>query len=229
MRGDGRLLAFFGPVRSTLSAVCLVSLLAPFAFACGAKEKEGPPPNPHELPAAPEDAVFGLSWSYTEQQLLAAEVITGKPESFRGDAGHMYTEVRLPRRFKDAEWCALFFNSTGELVRIACVGETVTDDPNGEAMRRRYEELKRVISTRIPIAGTYEENEGAWPRDKDWWASLRDEKIHWATGFRGDVMEAVLEIRAESDTAGSYSLIVDHLPRIQQFNRQTDQSDKAVF
>lgn len=206
-----------------------VLLLALVGWGCGATEKQGPPPNPDELPAAPEDAVFGLSWSYTEQQLLAAKVISGTPEPFRGKQGHMYTEVRLPRRFEDAEWCALFFNDVGELVRIACVGQSVKNDPSGEAMRKRYEELKDVISRRIPIAGTYEDNNGVWPGTHNWWASLREDRVHWATGFRGDVMEAVLEIRAESDTAGSYSLMVDHLPRIQQFNRDADQSDKAVF
>jgi hypothetical protein len=204
-------------------------LFAALGFACNSMEKEGPPPNPEALPAVPQDAVFGLSWGYTEEQLLDAGIIKGKPEPFLGKRGHMYTEVQLPRRFKDADWCALFFNDDGELVRIACVGETVRDDPSGDAMRKRYEELKGIIATKIPIVETFEDNDGAWPRERDWWASLKDGKANWATGFRGDVMEAILEIRAESDVAGSYSLIVDNLKRIQEFNRSGDQTDRAVF
>jgi hypothetical protein len=204
-------------------------LLAVTGFGCNATEKEGPPSDPEALPAAPEDAVFGLSWSYTEQQLLAAGVIKGKAKPFLGTRGHMYSEVKLPRRFKDAEWCALFFNDGGELLRIACVGESVHNDPSGEATRKRYDELKESISRKIPIVETFEENEGAWPRESDWWASLKDGKAHWATGFRGDVMEAILEIRAESDVAGSYSLIVDHLRRMHEFNRTGDQTDREVF
>lgn len=177
----------------------------------------------------PEDAVFGLSWSYTEEQLLAAEVISGKSEPFRGKLGRMYSEVKMPRRFEDAEWCALVFNDAGEMIRIACVGKSLKDDPSGKAIRKRYEELKEIISRKIPIAGVYEDKKSGWPRDKDWWASLKDGKTHWATGFRGEVMEAVLEIHAESETAGSYNLIVDHLPRMQELNRISAQKDKSVF
>ncbi len=204
-------------------------LLAVLGWGCSANEKEGPPPDPEELPTATEDAVFGLSWSYTEQQLLAAGVIRGKAEPFVGKRGHMYTDVKLPRRFKDADWCALCFNDSGDMVRIACVGETVKNDPSGEAMRKRYEELKDAISRKIPIVETFEAKKGTWPRDQDWWGSLKDGKIQWATGFRGEVMEAILEIRAESGIAGAYSLIVDNLNRMQEFNRTSDQADRAVF
>jgi hypothetical protein len=209
--------------------VCAVAFGAAVGAGCSATEKEGPPPNPEALPPAPEDAVFGLSWSYTEEQLLASDVIKGKSETFSGKLGKMYSEVRLPRRFEDAEWCALFFNDTGEMVRIACIGESMKNDPTGKDARKRYEELKEIISRKIPIAGVYEEKNGAWARDKDWWASIKDKRIHWATRFRGKVMEAVLEIRAESDRAGSYSLIVDHSRRMQQLNRSTDQKEKAIF
>ena len=116
-----------------------------------------------------------------------------------------------------------------EMVRIACVGETVKNDPTGAATRKRYEEIKDAVSRKIPIMNNFEENKGAWPREKDWWASLKDGKAHWATGFRGEVMEAILEIRAESETAGSYSLIVDNMQRMQDFNRAGNQQDKAVF
>jgi hypothetical protein len=42
-------------------------------------------------------------------------------------------------------------------------------------------------------------------------------------------MEAVLEIRAESDRWGSYNLIIDHLPRMEKLNRLSDHDDKSVF
>lgn len=184
---------------------------------------------PDALPAAADDAVFGLSWQYTERELLTVGVIAGKSEPFRGDLGRMYSKVRLPRRFEDADYYALFFNHAGELLRIACVGNSLKDDPDGEAARKRYEELKEIVSRKIPIVGVYEDEGGAWSRTSDWWASLHDGKVHWATGFRGEVMEAVLEIRAESAIAGSYSLIVDHLPRMQALNRAADHDEKSAF
>ena len=184
---------------------------------------------PGSLPPAEEDAVFGLSWEYTEEELISGGVIKGKPEPFRGQAGRMYAPARLPRAFEDATWYALFFNDAGELLRIACVGDTVKDDPEGIAIRKRYEELKGIISRKIPIVGTYEESQEAWARPQSWWSSIKDGKAHWATGFRGELMEAVLEIRAESDAAGSYSLIVDHLPRMQQLNQAADDREKSAF
>jgi len=192
-------------------------------------DNEPEPPDMEELPKAKEDAVFGLSWSYTEEQLLAADVIRGKPEPFRGKLGRMYSEVKMPRRFSDADWYGIFFNDDGQMIRIACIGKSVKDDPTGETIRKRYEELKDIISRKIPIAGVYEDKKKAWARDKDWWASLKDGKTHWATGFRGEVMEAVLEIRAESESAGSYNLIVDHLRRMQEMDRVSEKDDKSVF
>jgi hypothetical protein len=114
-------------------------------------------------------------------------------------------------------------------VRIACVGETMKNDPTGEAMRKRYEELKDAISRKIPIVETFEAREGTWSRDQGWWGLLKEGKIQWATGFRGEVMEAILEVRAESTFTGAYSLIVDNLNRMQEFNRTSDQGDSAVF
>lgn len=208
--------------RLSIVAVCLLA-----SWGCSATEDEPEVPDFTQLPAK-EDAVFGLSWSHSEQQLLASGVISGKPEEFFGKLGHMYSEVKMPRRFSDAEWYAIFFNEQGQMVRIACVGKPFKDDPSGESVRKRYEELKDVISRRIPIAGVFEDK-AAYKRQADWWASIKDGSTHWATGFRGEVMEAVLEIRAESDRAGSYNLIVDHLQRMEELNRVEKQDDKSAF
>jgi hypothetical protein len=181
------------------------------------------------LPPAPEDAVFGLSWEHTEAELLNAGVIGGKTEPFRGKLGRMYSRVRIPRRLDDAEYYALFFNEAGELVRIACVGKSFKDDPEGKAARKRYEELKEIASRKIPIVGVYEDQEDfQHRRPLDWWSLLKEQKMQWATGFRNDVMEAVLEIRAESSSGGSYSFIVDHLQRMQELNRVAD-LEKSAF
>ena len=204
-------------------AVCVLA-----SWGCTATEDEPELPDFGELPRSKEDAVFGLSWSHTEQQLLAANVISGKSEPFLGKLGRMYSEVKLPRHFNDAEWYGVFFNDKGQMIRVAVLGEPFKDDPSGEKVRKRYEELKDVISRRIPIAGVFEDK-AAWTGKTNWWASLKDGRTHWATGFRGDVMEAVLEIKAESDRAGSYSLIVDHLQRMKEINGISEQDDKSVF
>lgn len=213
-------------MRRALMSCLVVSVLA---WSCTTVENEAPPADPESMVSPSEDAVFGLSWSDTEEQLIASGVVSGDPEPFLGERGHMYSDVKLPRKFKDSEWCALCFNDSGAIVRVACVGETVRNDPSGEEMRKRYEELKDIISRKIPIVATFEENNGKWPREREWWPSLREGKVQWATGFRGEIMEAILEVRAESDVAGAYSLIVDHQRRMQEFNRTGDQSDRAVF
>lgn len=214
-------------LRQKVLVILLTIGLAAMGSGCSSSAKEPLPPG--SLPVVEDDAVFGLSWEYTEAQLIRGGVITGEPEPFRGHLGRMYAPARLPRGFEDSSWCALFFNATGELVRVACVGETVEDDPEGVAIRERYEELKNIISRKIPIVGTYEESPEHWARPQDWWSALKDGKAHWATGFRGEVMEAVLEIRAESETTGSYSLIVDNLPRMQRLNSASDESDSSAF
>lgn len=208
-------------------SILVLAALAVAVSGCSSSTTEPLPPG--VLPPAEQDAGFGLSWQYTESELLSAGVIGGKPEPFRGKVGRMYSKVRLPRQFEDADYYALFFNDAGELLRIACVGKSFKDDPEGEAARKRYEELKEIVSRKIPIVGTYEDRKEAWARPSNWWASLRDGKVHWATGFRGEIMEAVLEIRAESETAGSYSLIVDHLSRMQQLNRTAEVDQKSAF
>jgi hypothetical protein len=210
--------------RDGLLAVAFCALAG---WGCNATEKEVAP-SPKELPEAGEDAVFGLSWSATEEDLRDAGVISGESEPFRGKLGRMYSEVKLPRRFEDAEWCGVFFNDAGELIRVACVGKSFRSDPSGKQVRKRYEELKDVISRKIPIAGVYEDKKLLQARE-DWWGSLKSGKAHWATGFRGEVMEAVLEIRAESSIAGSYNLIVDHVRRMRQLDRVSDGDDRSVF
>lgn len=215
-------------VNSQLRALIPVAVACALAVsACSSSTKEPLPPG--VLPPAEEDAVFGLSWQYTEDELRSAGVIAGESEPFRGKAGRLYSTVRLPRRFEDADYYALAFNNAGELLRIACVGKSFKADPEGNAVRKRYEELKEIVSRKIPIVGTYEDQEEAWARPSDWWASLQDGKVHWATGFRGEVMEAVLEIRAETAAAGSYGLIVDHLPRMQALNRVVETDNKSAF
>lgn len=212
--------------RSSRKAIVATGVLAVLC-ACGSSKKEFF--SVGTLPPAAEDAVFGLSWQHSESDLLAAGVIAGRPEPFRGGLGRMYSTVRLPRRFADAGYSALFFNQAGQLVRIACVGKTFLDDPEGVAARKRYEELKAIVSRKIPIVGTYERREEPWAAPSGWWLSLQQGKVHWATGFRGEVMEAVLEIRAESSTSGSYSLIVDHLPRMQALDQAAEQEEKSAF
>jgi hypothetical protein len=214
-------------LRPTMVVLLMACSFGGIAASCSSSV--GAPPARESLPSPGEDSVFGLSWDDSEEKLRSGGVIKGKAEPFRGELGRMYAPARLPRGFEDANWYALFFNQQGELLRIACVGDTFKDDPEGVAARKRYEELKEIISRKIPIVGTFEESPQRWARPQDWWASIKSGKAHWATGFRGQLMEAVLEIRAESDTTGSYSLMVDHLPRMQQLDQLADESEKSAF
>lgn len=166
---------------------------------------------------AADRAPFGLTWGSTIQQIQAAGATLAENTVIR-DFGRTYDAKGIDRVLFDMSDVLLSFGWRDKLIRIFALGRPVPNDPFGNRVVGRYQELIGILADRYgtPRQMDHRDTE-MYKAPNEYVASLKQGRAWRYASFQTGVVEVELSIRASDFDTARYALLFEHKLGMQAF------------
>lgn len=180
--------------KSVLAALVLLSASAPLAA---------------EIVPIERSVAFGLDWGMSVEA-LAADGVELEDAVARHDGVRVYRLWSLPGDLGDGESYRLWLTAENGLQGIKVTGQMVKDDPTGEKIRQRYDEIRNILAERFGSADKAAEYTGR-EQYTEYYEFNRclghDGCGRWASYFSDHETRVLLRLRAVDRDSSHYELI----------------------
>jgi hypothetical protein len=152
---------------------------------------------------------FGLTWGISAEQTraLGVQLIETPDKRF----GTTYAATKLPKVISDVENVYLTFGYDDQLWRVAALSRTFDNDPSGNSVRARYNELVTVLGDKYG-RGRQEHYQDTqmWKASTEFVMGVKLGRSHWYTNFETKDMRAQLSVVADNGSTSQWRLIMEN-------------------
>ncbi len=174
-------------------------------------DKEVAVKTPQEQPPLlpPAEGPFGLEAGLTLKNI---EDMTGEKLNPAPETQNLYLSDRLPKQNSDFESYALFISPKAGLCQIIAIGKRIDTDSHGLALKSRFEELRKSLTsiygkaetTDVLLAGSI------WKKPQDWMMGLTQKERFLNATWKGakdiplknNLGSVIIEARATESSQG---------------------------
>lgn len=159
--------------------------------------------------AADSSAPFGLEWGMSKKD---AEALGVKLQAARTEDGTAsFTAQSLPRILGDVESVRLDFGYDDKLRKIVAVSRSFMNDPHGNAVLARYQELLDVLKSKYGSGrSVHKRGDSIYAESAYFLAGLRGGKSWHYTNFETPEVAIELSVRANDNDTGYWVLIYEN-------------------
>ena len=154
------------------------------------------------------DAPFGLCGA-SHLPRLRVEDVDLREAPFR-DYGDTYAATKLPKVIADAETIILSFGNDDKLWRIVAISRTYPNDPYGNNVKARYQELARVLSEKYGRGVTHHEIDSqVWKEPNEFVMGIKTGRTMWFTDFNTSALMIEIGIMASGMDQANWRIIFE--------------------
>jgi hypothetical protein len=151
--------------------------------------------------AAENAAPLGLTWGASVDETRAIGVdLQSLPNK---DGGDTYVAQKLPKALSDQDGALLSFGFDNKLWRIVAISRPFSNDPQGTAVKARYQELLTSLTEKYgKPRSVHSLGDSIFSQPAYFVAGLRGGNSFWYSNFDGAEMKVQIGIQGETnDTA----------------------------
>lgn len=170
-------------------------------------------------------APFGLEWTMTAKavEALGVGLQTIKSE----DGTSAYTATNLPKVLGDIEWIRLDFGYSDKLRKIVAGSRLFTNDPYGNSVKARYEELSRLLDAKYgPGRATHKMGDSIYAEQRYFLSGIQSGRAWHFVNFDKYGVSVELSIRAKDSDTGFWVLFYENKSLGIDFEREKREREK---
>jgi len=170
------------------------------------------------------NAPLGLRWGETTAEVKASGVtLVAVPDRQYGSS---FAATGLPAALADQDGAILSFDQDGHLWRLFIKGKGSDGDPTGYQVRRRYDELKSLLTEKYGRPHSVEKlGSSLYSQDKYFVSGIEAGQISWFSDFETDNVYLQLGVRANLLT-DFYIMIYEYKPLREGFRKAKKVEEK---
>ena len=175
-----------------------------------------------------DDAPFGLKWALSADETRKLGVtLDGEKRSL---FGQQFAASNLPRVLTDAESVQLFYGFDDRLWRVVAVSKAFGNDPYGNQVIARYNELAKVLSEKYGKGSLTHTNGGHfYQKPENFVYGVSNGNIYHYTDFNTPILSIQLAIRAFSMDSAVYVIIFENKALKQEFEKSKVAEEKKAL
>ncbi len=155
-------------------------------------------------------APFGLSWGMSSADLRASGVKLSDLDD-KKSFGVSFRASDLPKVVPDAQFIGLSFGYSDKLWRILVIGQDISNDPYGNAVKERYNELVVALSEKYGRGTPYEHQDTElWRGPEHFLMGLSTGRGWYYTNFDTRDVFVQLGIQAQDSSTAHWRIIYEY-------------------
>jgi hypothetical protein len=173
----------------------------------------------------PNEAPFGLVWGMSNSQAKSLGVeLTEVPGK---DNGISFSATKLPKVLSDAQAVFLSFGLNDRLWRMAVMSKDFQNDPAGNSVISRYNELKQLLAEKCGSGKSFERIEKGYDGNY-FMLGISSGNSQWFTDFKTDDLQIQLGIIGSSNEA-HWRLIIEQRALEKEFEAGKKANEKDAL
>lgn len=172
-----------------------------------------------------ENAPLGLRWGMSTDELRrdGVELTDFKSKEF----GNSFIAVKLNRALADQDAALLSFGYNDKLWRIVINGRDYRNDPSGNSVMSRYNELSAILTEKYGKPKAVHRLGGSiYSEPRYFLAGIRGGESKWFSDFKTPELLVQIGVTASDSSTGSWRLIYEYRPLLKEFERSKRGSEK---
>lgn len=159
--------------------------------------------------ASADEAPFGLIWGASVEDVRSSGVdLKDFPSS---DFGRSYVATKLTKALSDQETTLLSFGLDNKLWRIVALSRPFQNDPYGNSVKSRYQELSDVLSSKYGKGKpSHHLGDSIYSYPNYFLAGIRQGNSNWFTNFDAEKLFIQLGLTASDSSTGQWRIIFEH-------------------
>lgn len=158
-----------------------------------------------------QEAPLGLHWSASAEALKQAGIDLKKSGS--DDFGVGFVAQKVPEGLANQETTLLSFGYDDKLWRIVIVSKSFPNDPAGNAVRNRYDELVRILGEKYGKAGVHQVlGESIYSEPRYFLAGIEGGNSVWYSNFETSDLFIQIGILAATSSDARWRIIYEYKP-----------------
>jgi hypothetical protein len=179
-------------LKVAIHMIVVGSVIAP-VFAQNTTNREGP---------------FGLTWGSTVEQTKAAGIKL-KAEANK-ENGVSFIASNLPKALSDQDFAFVAYGFDDKLCRIVAVSRSFSNDPTGERIRARYEELLGVLAEKYGSArSSHSLGDSIYGKPEYFLSGIEQGKSNWFSDFDTPALSVQIAITASDSSTARWTIIFE--------------------
>ncbi|SRR5579885_286677 len=175
-----------------------------------------------------EEAPFGLIWGASVDDTKAAGVEL--KEFTSTEFGSTFLATKLGKALSDQEITYLSFGFDNKLWRIAAVSRSFENDPYGNSIKERYQDLVAVLTSKYG-SGKQSHNLGGsiYSEPKYFLAGINGGQSSWFSNFNTSSVFIQIGILASDSSTARWRIIFEHREGRRSFEAAKRNREKGAL
>lgn len=173
-------------------------------------------------------APFGLTWGMSVAQVKSLGVELAEQTGMSG--GRSFIATKLPKVLSDASTVFLFFGFDDKLWRIAAISRDFRNDPYGNSVRERYDELAKELGDKYGHAEPHQSLDGRlYNKASEFVMGIKVGRSWWYTNFDAPTLWVQLGIGASDMDTAYWRIIFEDKPLRAEFEKSKKTHEKDAL
>jgi hypothetical protein len=174
------------------------------------------------------EAPLGLTWGVAPDEVRA---LGADLNEFPGtEFGTSFATTKLPRALSDQEATILSFGYDGRLWRIIAVSKAFQNDPSGNALKARYQELLNVLTEKYGSPTSVQHlGDSIYAESQYFLAGIKGGQSFWYSNFSTPSLSVQLGLSADDMSSGRWRIIYEEKSLRKAFDAAKKGKEKGAL